>query len=519
MSRRTREPPTGARRQASGAVVCLYGALLAWVAVSASCNSAAAVDPSDPVVLSVGVAGSPAGIRVVVAALTTENLTRSGPDGRHLPRLATTWTHNERTLRMQLRSDVTFHDGTPLTAEIVKQRLDAARFDARELPGLPMLRDIDTITVEAPDTLSVHLSRTSALVLDDLANISMRLESDDPGWIGTGPFALEEFGPELTRLTANPSYHGGRPLIDVVEIRNFPTTRNAWAAMMRGEIDFLFDVPEETREFVEAESSVRLFNSDRPYAYAVIFNADIPAFRDARVRIALNHAVDRGAVIERGLRGYGRPSSGIWGPHWLYGADRVYRADPRLANQLLNETGYPMPATESTDRHQMPSRLRFSCLVPEGAPLERIALMVQKQLYDIGVDMALEPVSILELQSRLASGDYEAALAPPNTGRALSRLFAYWDPESTGSDGVLGPSSYPHLGPVFAGLREALSEDERKQAAGELQRVFYDDPPAIFLATRQAGRAVSRRFEVPDDEGDILETLWRWRPASEDSAE
>ena len=493
--------------------------MLACLALSAGCNSAAAVDPSDPVVLSVGIARSPTGMQVLANELTTENLTRSGPDGRHLPGLATTWTHDERTLTMRMRSDVTFHDGTPLTAEIVKQRLDAARFDERALLGFPMLGDIDTITVDAPDTLSVHLSRTSALVLDDLANISMRLESDDPAWFGTGPFAIEEFGPELTRLTANPSYHAGRPRIDVVEIRNYPTTRNAWAAMMRGEIDFLFDVPEETREFVEAESSVRLFTSDVPYAYAVIFNADIPAFRDARVRIALNHAVDRGAVIERGLRGYGRPSSGVWGPHWLYGADRVYRADPRLADQLLNEIGYPMPATESTDEHQMPSRLRFSCLVPEGAPLEQIALIVQKQLYDIGVDMALEPVSIGEFESRLESGDYEAVLAPHNTGRALSRLFTYWDPESVRSAGVLGSSAYPHLAPVFAGLREALSEDARKHAAGELQRVFYDDPPAIFLATRQASRAVSRRFEVPDDEGDILETLWRWRPSGEDAAE
>jgi hypothetical protein len=49
---------------------------------------------------------------------------------------------------------------------------------------------------------------------------------------------------------------------------------------------------------------------------------------------------------------------------------------------------------------------------------------------------------------------------------------------------------------------------------GDLQRLFFEDPPAIYLAWPKVSRAVSTSFEVPDEPGrDVMGSLWQWRPA------
>ena len=61
-------------------------------------------------------------------------------------------------------------------------------------------------------------------------------------------------------------------------------------------------------------------------------------------------------------------------------------------------------------------------------------------------------------------------------------------------------------------LRASVSDDDMRQAAGEFQRVLFEEAPAVFLTAVEEARAVSRRFVVPDEPGrDVIETLWRWK--------
>ena len=65
-------------------------------------------------------------------------------------------------------------------------------------------------------------------------------------------------------------------------------------------------------------------------------------------------------------------------------------------------------------------------------------------------------------------------------------------------------------------LRSSESDASTQRAARDVQRILHEEAPAIFLAASQDARAVSRRFEVPDEPGrDVVETLWRWRLAGE----
>ena len=160
--------------------------------------------------------------------------------------------------------------------------------------------------------------------------------------------------------------------------------------MMRRDIDFLIEVPNRARDFVVAASDVDVFMVNHPYATVIAVNVDREPFTDSQVRRALNHAVDRRTVIDRALGGIGRPTTGLNSDHWAFrNGARSYTFDPQLADQLLTDAGYPQTSASASNSAEpgMQARLRFTCLVSENSDLdETIALIVQRQLFGIGVD-------------------------------------------------------------------------------------------------------------------------------------
>ena len=94
-------------------------------------------------------------------------------------------------------------------------------------------------------------------------------------------------------MAAFPRYYRGMPAVNQLVWRLYPTVRTAWAATMRGEVDFLYEVGPESREFLESEASVELYSFLRNYVYGAVFNISRPIFGDPEIRKALNYAVDR----------------------------------------------------------------------------------------------------------------------------------------------------------------------------------------------------------------------------------
>ena len=264
--------------------------------------------------LSVGYAAAAERRDEVIAVLTGEGLLRTGPDGHLEPLLAESWRIDDTgtTILVNLRQDVSFHDGSPMTAADVKTSLDRVRGDPRR----PLLGDIESIEAQGAHRVSIRLAHPSArLVLFELG-VRIEKRASEGRAVGTGPFRVVAGGEnEDTTLRMNPYYHRGTPLIDEVRLKGYPTLRTAWAAMMRSEIDLLYDVPIVSREFVDADSTVWVSALESPYAFALVFNTRRPLFDDPRLRVALSHAIDREAIIEGAFRGHASVASGIWPKH------------------------------------------------------------------------------------------------------------------------------------------------------------------------------------------------------------
>jgi peptide/nickel transport system substrate-binding protein len=447
------------------------------------------------------------GLRALVSALTGEDLLRITNKGRIEPRLVERWSRSDDGLvwTFTLRSGLVFHDGSPVEADVIRDSLNAALAGPRE----PGLLDVDQVTAPDARTFVVSLRRPSSFLLEDLARVSFDSKS---GGTGAGPFIEDDRIDDTIVLRAFERYHAGAPAIKRLELRSYANVRAAWTAMMRGEIDVLHEVARDALEFVQAESTVRIYSFPRAYVHTLGFNMAHPVLHDPAVRRALNHAVDRPRVVGEVLRGQGAISHGfIWPHHWAFDRSApTYGFDRSEAARLLDGAGYRMHETASG-----PFRFAIRCLVPSDMPVfPNLALVVQRNLYDIGVDLQLEPIPAREMAERLGQGRFDAFLFEVASGRVLS--WAYRFLHSPAEGGGLLRWGYRSADAVLDRLRHRADDNQVRADVSELQRVLYDDPPAVFISWDERSRAVTRQFEVPTDPGeDVFATavLSRWVPA------
>jgi peptide/nickel transport system substrate-binding protein len=473
---------------------------------------------SGPVVLTVGYphftgANPLHGMQAAARLISFEGLVSLGRDGRPQPRLAASWSLSMDGLAwtIRLRNNAVFHDGSTVDSAAVRQSLERSlgNVDRDLSPGLS-----DIVKIESPssDTLVLLLRDRSTFALDDLT-VAIAKPAKDGQQVGTGPFYVTSSTSSQVTMTAVQRYYRGKPQIDQIVWKAYPTVRTAWAAMMRGEIDFLYEVPPEAVEFIEAEDSVKLFSFLRNYAYLVVFNSKRKPFDEPQVRRALNYSINRDKLITRALNNRGQVASGpLWPLHWAYDPSMPrYAYDPGRATALLDASHIP-EVLHTEGANNAPGRFHFTCLVPENFALwERMALIVQRDLAEIGVTMNIESVPFEVFNQRISKGDFDAVTIELIVGNTASRPFTFWSSLSTRN--VWGYRN-EEFDSALRDIRRAADDTMYKAAFRRVQEQGLVDPPAIFLALGEITRAVNKRFEVvAPPNTDILPSIPDWRLA------
>ena len=465
--------------------------LMSVVTLMVSCRGDTShASTSSPAVLRIGLGQASAtnplsGLRQVSGLLVAEGLVRTVEDGRMVPSMAESWSSaaDGRSLTAKLRPNMQFHDGTPADADAVASLLPNA---LRAYMG-PVYSEITSVRAIGKDAVAIAFRERSPFLSEWLEAPLQKANG-----AATGPFKPEPNS--ATELVANNSYYLGRPNTQRVQVLSFPSVRTAWAELLRGQIDMLYEVGTDALPSLQSSNTVTVFTVNRKYQYVIALNPKVPALAPAAVRRALSLSVDRPALVSAALNGFGVVSEGvIWPRHWAAQAGPPrFGFDPAAASAILKQP------------------IHFRCLIPPDAMYERVALEVKRQLTAVGVEMDLEQVSFDELNQRGAKGEYDAMLIEAVSGPTLFRPYAFWH-----STGFL---NWAHFGTATSDaaldrVRNAQSEAAFRDAVAGLQQAFMDDPPAIFLAWSQRARAVSKRFDVVTEEGrDILGTLRLWKP-------
>ena len=461
----------------------------------------------------IGVGSPPKGVRgagvsSVVNSLRTETWLTGRPDGTQAERIISSWNWDTKrtTLHLRLRQDVYFHDGTKLTPEIAATALRVSK-DAEEAASFASIRTVET---RGSDGLEITVAEPNAFVVADLALVSVRLPGKED--VGTGPFRTARTDPATQRviLEAFPQYYRGRPAVDEIDISTYPTQRNAWAALMRGEIDMLYDVSRDAAEFVEAGTVVKTYAFPRPYYIPLVFNVRHPVLANREVRRAINEALDKVTLVRDGMNDRGRPADGpVWPEHWAHATPRAEIGfQPEAARARLDAAGLKIrPGTGGN----MPSRFTFTCLVfANDERFQRLAVLVQKQLADVGIDMNLQPAKMDDLEKRAKAGEFDAFLFEM-FGRSLTYAYDFWHSGDKG----LSNSGYRAADDVLDRMRRAGSDEELRATVAEFARILNEDPPGAFIAWQTTMRAVSSKFDVAAEENrDIMTNAWQWRLAT-----
>jgi len=485
-----------------------------WAALCLLFALSCAAPPADspqPQTLRLGTRDTAESRAVFSTFLFAERLVVIGWDGRPTGVLATGWKWRDgKTLEVWLRHDVKFHDGTVLTAQVVADIL-------REQQAHDRRRSFASVTAfqaEGDYTLLVHLRRPDTFIVEAIADTWI-LDPRKPD-IGTGPFKLLTRTPSIT-AEKNPSYYRGAPRIDRVEVITYDTPRAAWVALMRGQVDMVQQVNRDSAEFLEGASHVEMSSTTLPYYIPLVFSVRHPILKRVEVRRALADAINREEIVEQAMGGHGRVADDpVWPFHWAYNAAaRRYTYNPNAARLRLDAAGLPMRPPLAAGG--MAKRFSIRCLFWEDPQFERIALLLQRQLAAVGVDLVLEGANDREIQRRAGTGEFDTFLYQLASGKSFDWTYRFWHSPVGGA--AYQNSGYTGVDTILDSLRIVRTDAEVRTAVADLRERFFQDVPAAFLAWPETTRAIDTRFDLGDrSDPDVFANLWKWRPAERQNA-
>ncbi len=431
-----------------------------------------------------------------------EGLVRYRPGTLELvPGLAASWTVSEdgRVYRFKLRDGVRFHDGSAFDAAAVRfnfqRMLDPEHpfHDTGPFPLAFFFEQVARVVVEDALTVRFELRRPFAPFLSNLAYptalmvspAAVRRWGKDYGRhpSGTGPFRLTgwERGGQV-RLARFEGWHGGEVALANVIFRPLTDPMTRVAELLAGGVDLALELSPDNVAAFRARQGYRVLEATGPHLWFLILNTRDGPLADVRVRRALNHAIDRRALVQDVLRDTAVVADGPVPAafRWAHAPDLpAYAHDPDLARALLAEAGWG-------------DGFSLNFLVPRGgsgmlAPLA-MATAIQGDLAQVGVQARIESFEWNAYLARVNDGlDGDADLAQmawmtndPDTLPYLA-LRCGATPDAGGFNS--GWYCNPAVDRLVAQARRATERTERARLYRELARVVQRDAPWVTVAS------------------------------------
>jgi peptide/nickel transport system substrate-binding protein len=345
----------------------------------------------------------------VVALLVQEALVGVGQDGSLQPSLAESWTRKDaKTYVYDLRSGVTFSDGSPLTAEDVVASLGLhakkgsttafayayANVDTIEATGPAQV----TITLKSPDASFAWTPSPGTLLVTSAKFIEAtgeRIGTPEGKLLGTGPYKVAEFAPDLhVTLERNDAWWGGKAPFRQIKIDFIPEESTRLLAMRGDSVDVALNVPAEQIDQWQTIPDVQLKTAGDRSLVTLAFNTAKKPWNDVHVRRAVAHAVDREGIVKSVLRGHGRVAATIPDPAQWGGALTAGEVTGLYAT--IPQYGFDL-AKAKAELAQSATPEGFSDVLtyPSSGPqLGRAALTLAENLKGLGITLEVKEVPL-----------------------------------------------------------------------------------------------------------------------------
>jgi len=289
----------------------------------------------------------------VVYSNIFEGLTRFMGDGSVVPGLAASWDISDDGLvyTFHLHDGVKFHDGTGMDGEDVKFSLDRARGEDSANAQKALFAGISDVTVVDPLTVQVTLAEPNGNFLFNMAwgdaviVAPESIENIKTSPVGTGAFKFANWvqGDKID-ITRNADYWGTPAILETATFKFISDPTAAFASVMAEDVDVFtgFPAPENLPQF-EADPRFQVLVGSTEGETILSTNNKMPPFDNVKVREALAHAINRQAIIDGAMFGYGTPIGTHFAPHNPAYVDLTGNSafDQDKARALLAEAGFP----------------------------------------------------------------------------------------------------------------------------------------------------------------------------------
>jgi peptide/nickel transport system substrate-binding protein len=409
-----------------------------------------------------------------------DNLTSRHPDGKLYPGLATEWKlEGQTTWRFKVRSGVKFHNGDPFSSADAKFSIERTYDPAAKTMVATALATIDRI--EAPDahTLVIHTKKPDPLLPARLAFYGGQIvpkkylesvgnDTFNAKPVGTGPVRFGSWvKDDKAVLEANPDYWGGKIAMDRWIMRPIPETAPRIAALLKGEVDIITQLPPDQAERVTGNASTRVAGALYAGLYVLAVNSKRPPLDNPLVKQALSLAIDRPAIVKELWRGRGIVPSGMIakGDNHFDPNLPALAYNPAEAKERLKKAGYK--------NEEVFIETTVAYVAQDKAMSEAIAAMWK----DVGVNVKVE---VIEYSVR----------AQKNREKSFKGVF-WSDPTSTLGDpdgmvwrliGPGGPQDYwreARFDELGNAARFSVDEKFRAGAYKEMTKIFLEHFPWI----------------------------------------
>jgi peptide/nickel transport system substrate-binding protein len=403
--------------------------------------------------------------------------------------------------QIQLKKGILFHDNTPLTARAVKWSIERIIHEKNEMfnKRIHGLLDIRRIIVQDEYTLTFETHGPNACFLYNLTSPETGILGPLSGKgkiFGTGPFVLEKVIPnDKMIVTGFKNYWGGKPVLDKVCLTTIKSPTTRMLAFESGQIDLAVNFPENDAARISSRKGVNIVH--RPTARLCFFFVRVKdgPLADARVRKAVNYAINRREIVKAVLADVGGVVGASVFPEVLPWCNRAldpYPYDPEKALQLLEEVG----ARDSDHDGILELDGNPLCLnmwtYEARASLKPTLELVQAQLAKVGIGARLNvtkkssPINRamkkgevdlnLQMWNSAPQGDPDYFISDIFTTCARSNFMGFHNPE---------------LDQLAAKARTTFDREERGKIYDRIQEIIFDQSPVIVLFHKSMVSALS----------------------------
>jgi len=446
----------------------------------------------------------------------------------------------------RLRENLTWHDGTPLTAEdfafarrvYATPELGVSRASPDKQMGSVVAADARTVVIlwqelfpdagilsAAFQPLPRHIleSPFGAMAPDAFARHAYWNQE----YVGAGPYRLLRWEPGI--FIEGEAFAGhalGRPAIDRVQVTFIPDPNTVVANLLAGAAHISLDFSISFQEGLALERQWSgagnvLYSPTRLHWIQTQFRPEMASPRavlDVRVRRALAHAMDKRALSEAMFEARGQGADSLIYPHerWFPAVDRAiarYPYDLRRAEQLLNEAGFTKQA-DGFFVGQAEERLSVEFRVSAGAENEQEVAILSEGWRRAGFDATehVYPVALLR------DGQYRASfpallLNPAGGGIAAATSASVASPENRWTGANRGGWSDTGYDRLYDAFQATLAATARAEQVAGMMRIMTDQLPILPVqyAFTVVAHAASLRGPVAGNDANWNAYLWEWR--------